>query len=141
MLDDFTEEITEKPETSAASKLFNVREDIDQEILNKTRDQAFHHTVSQLLFPGVRCRKDTHTAIDFLTTRVRKPDEDDWKKLRSLIGYLKRKIKLPLILRADGVNMKKWLVDASYAAHEVMWGHRGGTLSMRKYFCGSIISI
>ena len=72
---------------------------------------------------------------------MRKPDEDDCKKLRRLIGYLKRTIKLPLILRADGVNLIKWWVDASYAAHDNMRGHTGGTMSMVKDGCGSIISI
>ena len=74
----------------------------------------------QLLFTGIRCRKDEQTEIAFLTTRVRKTDEDNWKKLRRLLGYLKRTIKLPLILRDYWVNVLKWWVDASYAAHENM---------------------
>ena len=74
-------------------------------------------------------------------TRVRNPDEGDWKKLRRLLGYLKRTIKLPLILQADGLNVLKWWVDASYAAHENMWGHTGGTVSMLKDRGGSIFSI
>ena len=40
-------------------------------------------------------------------TRVRKLDEDDWKKLRILLGYLKQTIKLTLILRANAVNVLK----------------------------------
>ena len=50
VLDDFPEEITETPETPSASNLFNVREDSEREILDETWDQAFHHTVEQLLF-------------------------------------------------------------------------------------------
>ena len=69
------------------------------------------------------------------------PDEDDWKKLRRLLGYLKWTIKLPLILRANGVNVLKWWVDASYAAHDDMRGHTGGTISMGKDGRGLIISI
>ena len=122
VLNDFPEEITETPETSAASNLFNVRDNKERELLNNTQSQAFHHAVTQLLFTGIRCSKDAQTAIDFLTTRVRKPVEDDRKKLRRFIGYLKRKIKLPLILRSDGVNLLKWWVDASYAAHDNMRG-------------------
>ena len=72
---------------------------------------------------------------------VRKPDEDDWKKLRRLLGYLKQTIKSPLILRADWVNVMKWWVDASYAAHDDMRGHTGGNMSMGKDVRGSIISI
>ena len=72
---------------------------------------------------------------------MRKPDEDDWKKLRRLLGYLKQIIKLPLILRANGVNVLKWWVGASYAAHDDMRGHTGGNMSMGKDGRGSIISI
>ena len=97
--------------------------------------------MAQLIFTGIRYRKDTQTAIAFLTTRVRKQDEDDWKKLRRFLGYLKRTIEFPLILQADGVNVLKWWVDASYAAHDDMWGHTGGTIPMGKYGRGSIISI
>ena len=68
--------------------------------------------MAQLLFTGIRCRKDVQTAISFLTKRARKPDEDNWKKLRRLLGYLKRTIKLALIIRAEGVNVLKWWVDA-----------------------------
>ena len=119
VLDDFPEEITETPETPAASKLFNFRDDNERELLNKKQDQAFHHAVAQ-------------SEIAFLTTRVRNPEKDKWKKLRRLLGYLKQTIKLPLILQADGVNVIKWWVDASYAAHENMEGHTVGTMSMGK---------
>ena len=101
----------------------------------------FHHAVAQLLFTGIRCRKDAQTAIAFLTTRVRKPDENNWKKLKRLLGYLKLTIKLPLILRAIRVNVLMWLVESSYAANDNMRGHTGGTMSMGKDKCGSIISI
>ena len=74
-------------------------------------------------------------------TRVRNPDEDNWKKLRRLLGYLKRTIKLPLILRADGVNVLKWWVDASYASYDNMREHTGGIMSIGKDGGGSIISI
>ena len=77
VLDKFPEEITETPETPAASNLFNSREDSDRELLDETRAQEFHHAVAQLLFTGIRCRKDAQTAIAFLITRVIKPDEDD----------------------------------------------------------------
>ena len=97
--------------------------------------------MAQLLFTGIRCRKDAQKAIAFLTTRVRKPDKDDWKKLRIFIGYLKRTIRLPLILQSDRINVLKWWVDASYAAHDDMWGHTGGTMSAGKDGSGSIISI
>ena len=141
VLENFPEEITETPETPAALNLFNVRDNNERELLNETRAQTFHHAVAQLLFTGIRCRKDAQTAIAFLTTRVRKTDKDDWKKLSRLIRSLKRTIKLPLILQADSLNVLKWWVETSYAAHDNMRGHTGGTMSMGKDGRGSIISI
>ena len=132
VLDDFPEEITVTPETPATSNLFNVREDSEQEILDETWSKAFHHAVAQLLFTRIQCRKDTQTAIAFRTTRVRKPDKYDWKKLRRFLGYLKITNKLSLILRYYGVNVLKWWVDASYAAHDNMRGHTRGNISMGK---------
>ena len=73
--------------------------------------------------------------------RDRTPDEDEWKKLRRLIGYLTLTVKLPLIIQADILILLKWWVDASYADHNNMWIHTGGTMSMVKYGIGSIISI
>ena len=122
MLDYPPEEITETPETPAAAKLFNFKDNNERELLDKTWDQALHHTVAQLLFSRIRYRKDVQTAIAFLMPRVRNPDEDDWKKLRRLLGYLKLTIKLPLILQADGVNVLKQSVDASYADNDNMRG-------------------
>ena len=72
---------------------------------------------------------------------MRKSEEDKWVKLRRLIGYLKLTIKLPLILRADRVNVLKWWVDTSYAARENMRGHTRRTMKMGKDGHGSIISI
>ena len=96
VLGDFPEEIPETPKTPNASKIFNVRDEKVQELLDETRAQSFHHTVAQLLFTEIRCRKDSQTEITFLTTRVRKTDKDDWKRLRRLLSYLKQTIKLPL---------------------------------------------
>ena len=89
VLNNFHEEITETPETPAASNLFNFRDNNKREILDKTRAEVFHHVVAQLLFTGIRCRKDAKTEISFLTTILMKPDKDDWKKLRRLLSYQK----------------------------------------------------
>ena len=89
--------------------------------------------MAQLIFTGIQCSKDAQTAIAVLMTRVRNLDEDDWNKLRRLLGYLKLTIKLPLILRADGVNLIKWWVDTSYAVHDDMQGHTGGNIYIGKY--------
>ena len=63
---------------------------------------------------------------------MRNLDEDDWKKLRRLIEYLKRTINLPLIFRSPGMNVLKLWVGMSYATHDDMQGHTRETMSMRK---------
>jgi hypothetical protein len=135
---DFPEEITGRAASAAADHLFTVREDQDRDPLDKSRALAFHHTVAQLLCACPRARKDLQTAVAFLTTRVRSPDEDDWEKLKKVLRYLKSTLNLPLILRADNLNIIKWWVDASYACHGDCQGHTGATMSLGK---GSVSSM
>ena len=71
-------------------------------------------------------------AIAFLTTRVKGPDTDDWKKLLRLMSYLKGTKDLVLTLEADALNLLKWFIDASFAVHQDMKGHTGGGLTMGK---------
>ena len=52
-LNNLPEDITETPETPAASNLFNVWDDNEQELLDETRAQESHHSVAQLLFTGI----------------------------------------------------------------------------------------
>ena len=51
--DDFPEDITDTPETTDSSNLFNVRYDNERELLDEIRAQAFHHAVEHLLFTGI----------------------------------------------------------------------------------------
>jgi hypothetical protein len=60
----------------AADHLFTVRPDNERKLLEETRSLAFQSSVVQLLFASTRARKDIHTTVAFLTTRVRELDED-----------------------------------------------------------------
>ena len=75
--------------------------------------------------------------VAFLTTRVKRPDEDDWGKLKRLLKYLKGTKHLKLILRADSLGTIYWWVDASYNAHWDCKGQSGAMMSMGR---GSPIS-
>jgi len=90
--------------------------------------------VAKTLYATKRARPDTCTAIAFLTTRVRAPDEDDWTKLVHLMKYLRGTRTMPLILSADGSGILKWWVDAAFAVHPNMRGHSGGGLSLGRGF-------
>ena len=138
VLDDFPKEITGRVKTLAAKHLFEVRSGKEQVILDKPRARAFHHSATQLLFTLTRLRKDIHKAVAFLTTRVRSPGEDERKKLRRLLQYVKSTIRMLLRLSADKLNVVKWWVDASYAAHNDMRRHNGATMSLGR---GSVLSM
>jgi hypothetical protein len=87
--------------TSAApSNLFKVDEDCEK--LNEKQAIAFHNLVAKTLDATKRARPDTCTAVAFLTTRVREPDEDDWNKLAHMMKCIRGTRMLPLILSASG---------------------------------------
>ena len=74
----------QKKKTSASPyNLF--KNDKDSENLATLQVTAFHHIVAKALYLVKRARPDASLAIAFLTTRVRAPDVDDWKKLEHLI--------------------------------------------------------
>ena len=129
-LDDGFERVIKRQKiaTAAPDDLFKVDE--DQVKLGKVKAKYFHRIVAMMLYVTKRARPDTALSIAFLTTRVREPDEDDWRKLDHLIYYLQRTRELPLILGAKKTGVLHWYVDASFATHHDMRGHTGGALTM-----------
>ena len=130
MLSELPEDMNGEAASPAASHLFEV----DNECIKLDEEKSifFHHNVAKLLFLCKRARPDIQTAIAFLCTRVKCPDEDDYKKLTRVMRYLRGTELLPLTLEADGSHVMLWWVDASFAVHPDMKGHTGGVLSMGK---------
>ena len=86
---DFSELIDIIAEDPARQKLFEVREPSEKNPLLGTESaQSFHQTMTKLLYLCARARRDIHTPVAFLTTRVRAPDTDNWGKLRRVLRYL-----------------------------------------------------
>jgi hypothetical protein len=50
---------------------------------------------------ATRARRDIQTPVAFLTTRVKNPDEDDWRKLKRVLKYLNGTKYLKLRLTVD----------------------------------------
>jgi len=121
--------------TPAAEHLFTVSEEAPK--LSKDEAEIFHSITAKLLFLCKRGRPDIQTAVAFLCTRVQHPDVDDKKKLNRVIRYLRHTKTLALTLEAENLQMIKWWVDASFAVHQDMRSHTGGTMSLGK---GSIYS-
>ena len=129
-LDDGFKKVTGRTRiaTAAPVDLFKVNDDAVK--LGSDKSKSFHSIVAMMLYVTKRARPDTALAIAFLTTRVREPDEDDWRKLGHLITYLRSTRELPLILGANKTGVLHWYVDASFATHSDMRGHTGGALTM-----------
>ena len=69
--------------------------------------EIFHHTVAKILWASLRARPDLLVATSFLTSRVQKPDKDDWNELVKLITYIKGTINLALQLSGDNTGVEK----------------------------------
>ena len=88
--------------------------------------------VARGLFATKRARGDIHTAISFLTTRVRDPDIDDWKKLQRLMQYLENTKGFVSTLRADSMSILRWFIDGSHTTHPDCKGHTGAAFTLGK---------
>jgi hypothetical protein len=129
IINDFAEEIIATQTSSATDHLFIVRDPSLATPLPEEQARAFHHAAAQLLFLSARARRDIQPATTFLTTQVRCPDEDNWGKVKRLLGYLKGTLHMPLILSADSLTLLRWWVDAAYAVHHDCRGHTGARMS------------
>ncbi len=90
-IDMFLEDITRDAATPATPYLFKNRGAKD---LDEKRADNFHSVTALLLFISRRSRVDIQTAVAYLCTRVAKPNEDDWKKLKRVLQYLRGTIDL-----------------------------------------------
>ena len=77
MLKSLPEDMSGESSSPAGNHLFNP----DAVPLSASESDKYHHYVAKLLFLCKRARPDIQTAVAFLSTRVKKPDQDDIKKL------------------------------------------------------------
>lgn len=108
--------------------LFKVDE--SSPLLPKQKAETFHTFTAQGLFAAKRARPDISPAIAYLTTRVRKPNENDWSKLVRMMKFIKATVKDRLTLKSEGTGILHWHVDASFAVHPDFRSHTGATFSM-----------
>jgi hypothetical protein len=132
VLDDFPKAITTSCATPAANNLFTVQDKKKAKFLPKEQAQAFHHTVAQLLFLCKCTGGDIQTAVSFLTTHVKRPNKDDWGKLKQALRYLRGMRHMKLNFSADNLTTICWWVDASHAIHDDCRGHTGAMMSLGK---------
>ncbi len=133
VISEFPEMISGKAATTpAGDHLFQIREGKEAKPLEEERSLAFLHSVVQLLFMAIRARRDIQTAVAFLTTQVKTPDEENWDKLKRMLKYLNGRKYLKLNLSVDNLGLLKWYVEGS---HNVDWdckGHGGAMFTKGK---------
>ncbi len=110
----------------------------DTTSIDDGRKEVFHTYTAKVLFASKRSRPDVSPAISYLSTRVQDPNEDDWKKLTKMIGFLKSTVNDCLHISAGNIDSARWSIDAAYGVHADMKSHTGATMSLGK---GAIQSI
>ncbi len=137
ILNKFPEMIMGVESTQAADHLFQKHAPFEAHCLPESQAIAYHHTMAQLLFLS-RVYDDIQTAVAFLTTRVKTPDEDDWGKLKRVCKYLNGTGYLKLNLSAESLSIPCWYVDTSHHIHDDYRGHTGAILT---FGAGAITSL
>jgi hypothetical protein len=127
MVDDFPIKLmpSDTAPTPAAEDLLTVGDSPD---LDKKQAEVFHTFVAKGLFACKRARPDIHTAIAYLCTRVRGPNQSDWTKLVRMLKYINGTRQDKLTLSADDLSTINWYVDASFAVHADKKSHTGGCM-------------
>jgi hypothetical protein len=107
----------------AMNSLFEIR---DVALIDYEKKKEFHSVVAKLLYLAKRTRPDILTAVSFLTTRVNKPNIDDWNKVQRVLKYINGTKDLGIILRPNKKEMNiNAYFDASYGVHEDGKSHSG----------------
>ena len=124
------EEVSRTAVNPAKSKLFSV--DHESPKLTGEKKETFHSVTAKVLLISQRSRPDLNTAVSFLCTRVKEPTEEDWRKLRRVICFLKaikndkRTIGRPMVIE----DMDRWLLRSAQKharTHQQWYVTRMGT--------------
>ena len=116
----------------AANHLFSIRDADKAKYLPEENTIAFHHTAAQLLFLNLRARRDIQTSVLCLTTRVKKPDEDDWGKLKRVLKYLNGTRRLRLTISIELMSVIKWSINRLHNTHWDCKKHGGVMMVMEE---------
>jgi hypothetical protein len=128
MLKDLPEKFDGEAATPAGDDLFKIDEDSPK--VDEKRAQLFHTHTAKTLFTCKRARPDLQTTVSFLCKRVKDCREDDCKKLKRTLQFVRTTKEDYLTLSAASLHNVRWWVDAAHAVHPDMKSHTGGALSL-----------
>ena len=116
--------------TPALVDLYEIDE--DAELLNAKDTKKFHTFVARLLYLSKRTRPDIMLPVNFLSTRVKSPNQKDLLKLERVLKYLQGTLELGIKLQPNENVSVNAHVDASYASHADAKGHTGIAVAIGK---------
>ena len=99
------------------------------EKLNMEEKKFFLHFFAKILFFVSKfSRSDIHTVVAFLTTRMTKPDEDNYKRLSKMNRSLRVTLNMTLNMSAINTEVVQWWINTSFAVHNDMRSFTSGIL-------------
>jgi hypothetical protein len=128
MIEDLPAEVDGEAATPAGVDLFKVDENLPK--VDEIRAQFYHTYTAKALFICKSARPDLQTSVSFLCQRVKDCHEDDYKKLKRMLQFIRATKDDYLTLSAASLHNVRWWVDAAYAVHPDMKIHTGGALSL-----------
>lgn len=128
LIESFPEKLRGNSPSLAGSNLFRRG---SGGLLCSNQKETFHTCVTKALFIAKHSRPDVALAVSVLSSCVREPTKDDWRKLRRLVDYMQATQALHLVLKVDeGIPVVKWFVDASFVVHDNFRSHTGRFLTL-----------
>lgn len=101
--------------TLAQGSLFMVKNKDDPVLLSEEDRTMVHSSTSRLLFLERHAHSQTNRSILFLCTRVKKSNQDNYKKWTRIKGYLYDTLSMPLILGTDNSGTNYRWTDTAHA--------------------------
>jgi hypothetical protein len=132
---DLVEGIRASVTTPAIDHLFDVAPGAIP--LNEAEHKEFHTLVAKLLFMAKRTRPDILLPVAYLSTRIQSSTDDDFRKLKRILAYLKGNRNYHLRLEASlndplvPYNAHNALIaytDASHGVHPDRRSHSGAVI-------------
>ena len=125
----FMDDINDKVSSPAAPNLFHTKSTTSK-LLDEKRKENFHSVTAKIMYIMKRARPDVELAVAFLSTRVKEPNESDWKKLKRVLCWLKGTLNETRFIGADNLYVLYTWIDAAFAVYENMRSQTGGVISM-----------
>jgi len=128
MCKEFPEKLDGDTKYPWTEKLFSV--DKNSDVLDTQSKNSFHTHTMKMMYLAKRARPDVLPAVIFLSTRVKAPTVQDWRKLKKLMSFIWRTKEEVMTLNCMNSDIITWYVDAAFAVHDDMKSHTGAIMTL-----------